>query len=327
MRILVVTETLKGRIKDVTFEAGAFAKRISENTGGEVLQVVLGEAAKKTAEELAGRTGLMSLACDHESVSSYNSDAYKAILSTIIEEREIDMVVCPHSATGWDFAPGLAVALNATCVTAVTDVEFDDGMCFVRQILNGKLEAKVKPADGRRVVVTLMPGAFQFIEEASPSPGKVEEILVGAVDSRIECLGYRTAEKTVDLTAADAIVAAGRGVGEEGVEMIRKLSSHFDNSSIAGSRAICDAGWLPMEYLVGITGQTVSPRLYLACGISGAIQHTSAITGARMIIAINKDPHAMIFNHAHLGVVQDLNRFLPILIEKIEERSHIRDMK
>ena len=125
---------------------------------------------------------------------------------------------------------------------------------------------------------------------------------------------------TVDLSEAQIIISAGKGVGgDEGLQLIRKLAGLFERSSIAASRAVCDSQWLPIEYQVGITGQTVAPKLYMACGISGAVQHTAAISNSRFIVAINKDPNALLFNIAHLGIIQDLHNFLPVLINKIQE--------
>jgi len=181
---------------------------------------------------------------------------------------------------------------------------------------------EVTPAPDSLTVITMMPGSAKPV--AAKPAGSVEKIALEITPGRTRSLGYLEGPKrTLDLTKAEVIVAAGRGLGDpEKIGLVRELAATFDRAAVGASRPVVDAGWLPLEHQVGMTGQTVAPKLYLACGISGALQHTMGMSRSSLIVAINTDPRAPIFSIAHLGVIADLHRFLPILTETIKKKKH-----
>ncbi len=260
---------------------------------------------------------------------------------------------------GADFGPGLAARLGAACITSVEGFRREkDGVVFSRPFLNGKMRMEIVP-EAETTVVTLLPGAFRR-EETRPSPedqagrpgetlrpdtlcdrmpttetgGKgglaapetPEVIPVKDLPLKTRPLGLLPApDEDADLAAAEVIVAAGRGIGgEENLALLRRLASLFSRSALGASRAVCDAGWLPQRLQIGQTGKTVAPRLYIACGISGALQHLAGMRGSQCIVAINRDPRAAIFQAADVAVVEDLVSFLPLLIDACRRRQGIR---
>jgi electron transfer flavoprotein alpha subunit len=211
--------------------------------------------------------------------------------------------------------------LGASCCTGITGFKISDPIRFLRGICGGKIMTEVAPIADTVAVVTMMPGAAK--PKAPAGAGSVKIIHAEVNTAGTRTLGYQEAPpRSLDLAKAEVIVAAGRGIGgPEHLGLIRELAACFDRGAVGASRPVCDAGWLPLEHQVGMTGQTVAPRLYLACGISGAIQHCMGMSRAELIVAINTDPGAAIFKVAHLGIVQDLHRFLPVLISKLRERK------
>lgn len=318
-QVLAVAEHLGGMLKPVSLETCGFSMELAAAVGQKAGAVVLGSPALPLARELADRTGIDVIAADHPLLSDYNAEAWISALTAVLKEIEPSHIIIPHTATGWDYAPRLAVALEGSCHTGVTGFTVDDPPRFIRQICNGKITTEVRPAANGPAVVTVMPGAAKPPEPAGP--GDVEEASVDIGPVRTRNLGVSMAEREgLDLTRADVIVAVGRGIRDpDGLGVIRELASCFDRGAVGASRPVVDAGWLAYEHQVGQTGQTVSPRLYIACGISGAIQHTIGMSSSELIVAINTDPGALIFRTAHLGVVHDLQEFLPVLIEKIRQ--------
>jgi len=192
-------------------------------------------------------------------------------------------------------------------------------------IYNGKIELRLAPLS-HTTVVTVLPGAFKAEKRKSRSPGPVEFYSNRAVPKRTRPLGVkRVRQEDAGLAQADVVVAAGRGLGKvENLAMIRKLADLFPRSAVAGSRPICDQGWMDYKRQVGLTGATVSPKLYLACGISGAIQHTTGMQGSGFVVAISTDPDAAIFDMAHVCIVEDLTTFIPTFLALFEEDEKIR---
>jgi electron transfer flavoprotein alpha subunit len=224
-----------------------------------------------------------------------------------------------HTSRSQDYAATLAVKLDAACVSGIQGLVMQDGVpIFQRAVLGGKYMAGVKAGD-RPVVLTVLPGYFKFEGDASQSE-VVETRQPSLPVTRTRLIEIKESTTEADLTQAATVVAAGRGIGsEENLDLLSRLAALFPKSVVAGSRIVCDAGWLPYHRQVGVTGATVAPELYLACGISGAFQHLAGMSGSRFVVAINRDPHAAIFNAADVGVVEDLNTFLPLLIEAIEK--------
>jgi electron transfer flavoprotein alpha subunit len=319
--ILVVAEHHADQVKPVSLELAAFGRELAQAFGRTVTGVILANPSRPLAESFAQASGLPVLALENENLSCYNAEAYLQGLAMLARERKPDLILIAHTAVGWDFAPRLAVALGGSCSTGITGWKTGDTIKYYRAICGGKIITEVAPLADSVAIVTVMPGAFQ--PKAPEGAGAVELIKVKVDTAGTQTLGYQEAPpRSLDLAKAEVIVAAGRGIGgPEHLGLVRELAACFDRAAVGASRPVCDAGWLPLEHQVGMTGQTVAPKLYLACGISGAIQHTTGMSRAEVVVAVNTDPGAAIFNVAHLGIVQDLHRFLPVLIAKLRSNQ------
>jgi electron transfer flavoprotein alpha subunit len=236
-------------------------------------------------------------------------------LMEILQEEAAAWVCLPHTSMGYDLAPRLAVTLQAACITGVESTR--EGR-LIRAVYGGRFMEEMIPQTPR-VVVTVLPGAFHAREERTGPAGRVRRVDAPFRELPSQTLG--TAEsphRDSSLKDAEVIVSAGRGIGNrENTSLIRRLAAVFPRSAIGASRSACDLGWFEHKHQIGTTGQTVSPRLYMACGISGAFQHVSGMRGSQTIVAINTDPRAAIFRVAHYGIVEDLTSFLPLLIEVV----------
>jgi electron transfer flavoprotein alpha subunit len=232
-------------------------------------------------------------------------------------------VCVAHSSQGQDFAPVLAVELDAACIGGVEAVlPTGEGVGFARPLYGGKIMAGIRPAC-ETAVLAVQPGIFKFTQPASSQAGSVDirSLSAGPLGSR--SLGIKqSATDTAGITEADVVVAAGQGIGDRNnLDLIHQLASMFTKSAVAGSRIVCDLGWLEYRCQVGVTGATVAPRLYIACGISGAIQHLTGIRGSEFIVAINKDPAAAIFQVADICIVEDLTTFIPKIIAACQKSN------
>ena len=314
--IVIIAELEYGAAHPACLEAVHAARALARGEAP-LLIITLGDLVRDAAADLAERTGIDVLALENEHAAGYGAGLWKAALAEAIEPLDPRFVVVPHTARGYDFAPGLAVRLGAACVTAVESVREEEGaIVLTRSAFGGKTLMDIRPPGGR-VVLTVQPGAFHAEEAVPASPGTVTIRHSEAVDTRSRFLGRTAVEgETASLGEAEVIVAAGRGVGKkENMGLIATLASLFPRSAVAGSRAVCDAGWLEYARQVGVTGKTVAPRLYIACGISGTAQHLAGMKNSQTIVAVNTDPGAPIFNVAHYGVVEDLSTFIPLFIE------------
>jgi electron transfer flavoprotein alpha subunit len=275
-----------------------------------------------------------------EALALYSAEAWKGVLAPRLEQMKPRFVCIAHDATGADFAPGLAVRLGAGCITAIENARREGAnVIFRRSLLNGKIKAEVV-SQAETTVLTLLPGMFRGSgggdRETLPPPrsGLLDGRRVGPAQARIislaglplrsRPLGLLPApEKDADLAAAEVVVAAGRGIGkEENLALVRDLAALFSRSALGASRTVCDAGWLPARLQIGQTGKTVTPRLYIACGVSGALQHLAGMRGSQFIVAINSDPRAAIFQAADICIVEDLLVFIPLLIAACKRRRH-----
>ena len=325
--IIIIVEHLQGQVLPRSFELTAFAREIQSIEGGRIAAVVLGQPVRDLAREMAEKTGVDVIGLEHETLKFYNAETYRNVLKQWSEENRPRYVLFPHSATGWDIAPALSISLNASYVPAAISIRRGKGgMVLTRPVLEGRIHTEIELLPDKPAVITLSPGIFSTGEDKQPpKPGKVTILPVDFPEPRSKTLGYQDAPKRkLDLTKAPVIVAAGRGVGsKEKLPLLEELVSLFEGGNLAASRPLCDAGWLSLEHQVGLTGQTVSPRLYIACGISGAIQHTTGMKGSHFIVAINSDPQALIFQTAHCCIARDLHEFLPVLVEKIKKLKGI----
>ncbi len=303
MKLLLIAEFMDGQLLAGWSELLAFSREM----GGESVFFLVG-----TEEHLPACDGKLYLA-DSSAAGEYNPDVHKNLIVDIVEKEQPDMVVFSHSSYGWDLAPRVAFALGASQVSEVVDIA--DGVPVV-PVCNSKLRREVKIKTDQ-AVVTLQAGAFGMQEEPAGTPA-VEKISVDAAGRTI-FTGYEQAESGgVDLAKASVIVSAGRGIGKpENVEMIAGLAKAL-GGEYGASRPVVDSEWVEHNRQVGTTGQTVAPKLYVACGISGAIQHLAGMKKSEFIVAVNTDKDAPVGEVADVLVVADLKQFVPVLTEKIE---------
>ncbi|MGM0452676.1 MAG: electron transfer flavoprotein subunit alpha/FixB family protein [Thermodesulfobacteriota bacterium] len=321
--IAVIAETGSTGIRPVTEEAVACAEQIAQQINGTISVYVLADDPAPGMEQISNAIDTHQvIGIVAEGLTTYNAETYRAVLVRVLSEIEPAYVVIAHTARGIDFAPALAATLDGTCIAGVEKMETAAaGPVFARSILNGKKTARIRP-DTRPAVITVSPGMFR---PKSPQQQTAEKNTrtrpVSHTPVQIRPLGVKpAAADTGSLDTADVIVAAGNGIGEEAnLALVQRLASHFSKSAVAGSRPVCDKQWLPYNRQVGVTGAVVRPRLYIACGISGASQHVAGIREAGFIAAINRDPNAAIFNTADVCIVEELGVFLPILSEQIME--------
>jgi electron transfer flavoprotein alpha subunit len=317
--IVVLAEIQNGHPKPVTYELLNLADQLCGPTGRTVVVVVLGSEATAAARELARDFSGRILAVVNPRLEFYNGELYKSILTRLLPPLEPGLVLAAHTTQGMDFAPGLSVRLGAECLTGVEGLEpSPDRVILLRSMYNGKIQARLS-LRAPLTVVTVQPGAFKAKPAGKATrPGQVETVTSTEEPQLTRTLGLRRSRtESETLSAAEVVVAAGRGLGKkENLTLIKNTADLFPRSAVAGSRPVCDNGWLDYRQQVGLTGATVSPKLYIACGISGARQHTVGMQGSGFIVAISTDPHAAIFNLADIGVVEDLTVFLPIFIEE-----------
>ena len=318
--ILLVAEIQKGKVREASLELVSFARKVGEATGREVKSLVMGQGVQALAEELSKKGGGEVYLADHELLANYTLDAAHAAVKAAIEAASPDVILLSNTPSGWDLAPRVAAGLDAGFVSDCFRIEAEGGeLVFLRRFFNGKLDARMRPTS-LPVVATMQPGATPAY--TGSGDGKVTPLQVSV---SADALGTRFVEikaaaaKGVDLTKADVIVSGGRSLGgpEKFQEVIKPLAEAL-GGAMGASRPVVDAGWLPHEYQVGSSGQIVSPKLYVACGISGAIQHLVGMKTSNFIIAINKDADAPIFEVADLGVVGDLFEVVPKLTEAVK---------
>lgn len=303
MKLLLIAEYRDGELLAGWMELLAFA----EKTGGESVMFLAGND-----EQLPAFDGKLYLA-ESSACGEYNPDVHKQLIMDVVEKEQPEMVVFSHSSYGWDLAPRVAFALKASQVSEVVDIV--DGVPVV-PLCNSKLRREVKIKTDQ-AVLTLQAGAFGLGDEPSGTPA-VEKVSVDGA-GRTVFTGYEQAESGgVDLAKASVIVSAGRGIGKpENVEMIAGLANAL-GGEYGASRPVVDSEWVEHNRQVGTTGQTVAPKLYVACGISGAIQHLAGMKKSEFIVAVNTDKDAPVGEVADVLVVADLKQFVPVLTEKIE---------
>jgi electron transfer flavoprotein alpha subunit len=322
--IVVVAEHAGGQIRPVTHEILAFAKKLQHAAKSKSIKVLLiADEVKDLAQQIADTTGLEVMAVQIPKMATYNGEIYTHALAEILADWHSCFVCIAHTSQGLDYAPALAVKLSAACITGVGEVlEHGGDICFARPLYGGKIIARLKPTS-ETTILTIQPGIFKADRNTPKKSGRVAIKTVSAIVSQSRSLGIKQAEAdTTGIAEANVIVAAGRGVGEkENLAFIYHLAALFTKSAVAGSRIVCDMGWLKYPCQVGVTGATVAPRLYIACGISGAVQHVMGMRNSEFIIAINTDPSAAIFQTADVCIVEDLTAFIPEFIKVYEQTN------
>jgi electron transfer flavoprotein alpha subunit len=318
--ILVIAEQRDGKLNRATWETVAAAQQLA---GGMPIRIaVLGAATGGVAQELAAAAVAEVVVAEHAALDPYTPDAYAAACSALIESAKPTFVLLPHTYQTRDFAPLLAARLRKPLVTDVTGIEGTGaGATFVRPMFQGKLAAHVKPQGGTPALVTIQIGAYRAdaARKGSAAVTKADVRIDAAAIRQKPEPPFREAKQAVDLGQAERIVAVGRGIkSQENIPLAEKLAKAM-GAEVAASRPICDNGWLPMERQIGSSGQTVAPKLYVALGISGAIQHLVGMKGSRTIVAINKDAEAPIFEVADYGIVGDLFEIAPAIVAELEK--------
>ena len=325
MKILVVTEHRQEKWNNTSFETLAAAQQIAKDTRSTVSGLVIGKAVSGLAGELAAKNIADVLLIEHDLLEAYTPDGYCVALSQVISSAKPDLVLFPHTYQVRDFAPKLAAMLGKGMVGDCVGYRNEGSkLVFVRQMFQGKTAADVTFQGDGPWFASFQAGAFRSdLVEAHPSgkaPVNALSVELKPEQIRTKPLDlFKEAKSAVDLTQAPLIVAIGRGIkAPENIPQAEALARAL-GGEIAASRPICDEGWLPMERQIGSSGQTVAPKLYLALGISGAIQHVVGMKGARTIVAINKDQNAPIFEIADYGVVGDIFEVMPALTEALEK--------
>jgi electron transfer flavoprotein alpha subunit len=322
--ILVVVEQREGKLNRVSWETLTAGQALSAETGWPLEAAVVGKGVSALATEVAGKKLAKVYAVESEKLEPYTPDSFSAALKQFIETKQPRLVLMPHTYQVRDFIPKLATAMGRTVISDCIGYKKEgDKLLFTRQMFQGKLAADVSFTADAPWFVTFQNGAFRGDKvESGASAAPVETVKVdigdGVVRNKPQEV-FKEAKQAVDLTQAEIIIAVGRGIKEQKNIDIAKQLAEALGGELAASRPICDSGWLPMDRQIGSSGQTVAPKLYLALGISGAIQHIVGMKGARTIIAVNKDSEAPIFEIADFAVVGNLFDVVPPLIEEVKK--------
>jgi electron transfer flavoprotein alpha subunit len=318
--ILVIAEQRGGKLNRATWETIAAAQL----AGGPVKIAVLGSGVDAVGAEVAAADATEVVVVDSAALGEYTADGYVQALSGLIQQEAPELVFLPHTYQTRDFAPALAARLGRSLVTDVTVVRKQDNtFVYARPVFQGKLNADVAANGPAPHLVTFQIGAYRAdaaARGASAAAVRKADVPIDASAIRQKPEApFKEAKQAVDLSQAERIVAVGRGIkSQENLKVAEQLAQAL-GAEIAASRPICDAGWLPMDRQIGSSGQTVAPKLYVALGISGAIQHLVGMKGSRTIVAINKDLEAPIFEIADYGIAGDLFEVVPAIIAELQK--------
>ena len=308
----------------MSFETLAAGQQIARELGVPVQAAVASASGTELSKELENKQLANAWLVEHTLLEKYTPDAYVLAFRQLIEKINPSIVLLPHTYQVRDFAPRLATALGRLLLSDVTGHRIDDGqLVCVRQLFQGKVNADTRFLSAAPNFASIQAGAFRADKvEAGSAETQVFTPQLDAMQIRTKPLElFRESARDVDLNTAEIIVSVGRGIKEaENIPIVEKLAAAL-GAEMAASRPICDNGWLPMERQVGSSGQTVAPKMYVAVGISGAIQHLVGMKGSRIIVAINKDPEAPIFEVADYGIVGDLFQVVPALVDEIKKQK------
>jgi electron transfer flavoprotein alpha subunit len=322
-KVLIVGEVRDGELRNVSLEAISAGKTVAD--GGEVVGVLLGENVNPLVNSLLHYGADRVVAVNHADLKSYTTDAYQQALLQVIESENPDGLILGHTALGKDVSPRLAMKLNAGLISDAVAIEKDgEEIVFTRPIYSGKAFEKKKVKEGI-VFATIRPNNIPSLEKDETRTGEITYLTVELKDLRTVIKDVvRKATGGVDLSEAKVIVAGGRGVkNKEGFKSLQDLADVL-GGAIGASRGACDADYCDYSLQIGQTGKVVTPDLYFAIGISGAIQHLAGMSNSKVIVAINKDPEAPIFEVADYGIVGDLFEVVPILTEELKSALNVK---
>lgn len=315
--VWVVLEERDGRIGRISWEAVAVGQQLAKQLGLTVNAILPGAQTATLAAQIATKALARAVRLEHPLLAAYTPDAFSLALEQFIRAEQPDYVIFPHTYQVRDYAPALAARFGQVLIGDV--VAIGEGPVFTRQLMQGRLSGDYRHAGGGPCFVSVQSGAFRA-ESAESGAAPIETFTPTLDPSQIRTCPsapFRGSAQTVDLGSAQFIVSVGRGIKEAGnLPLVEALAASL-GAELAASRPICDNGWLPIERQVGSSGQTVSPKLYVAVGISGAIQHLVGMKGSQCVVAINKDPDAPIFEVADYGIVGDLFEVVPALTEAL----------
>lgn len=318
--VLVLAEVRDGGLRNVSLECLAAARRVSD--GGTITAAVFGSKAKEFAETLAHHGADNVVVATDEKLDQYTTDAYFQAFKQVIDKVQPDVILTGHTAVGRDVSPRIAARMGWGLISDCTDVQpADDRIIFTRPIYAGKAFVKKAVKEGT-VFATIRPNNIPAEEADTSRTAQVEELDVAISADSLRTLVKEVVRKTtggVDLSEARIIVSGGRGVkSADGFKVLQELADVL-GAAVGASRGACDAGYCDYSLQIGQTGKVVTPDLYIACGISGAIQHLAGMSNSKVIVAINKDPEANIFNVADYGIVGDLFEVVPMLTEEFKK--------
>ncbi|WP_227937664.1 electron transfer flavoprotein subunit alpha/FixB family protein [Alkalihalobacillus deserti] len=317
-KVLILAETRDGNLRNVSFEALSAAQKIAE--GGEIIAAVLGSGGAEFVSELTQFGANKVYLIEHELLKQYTSDGYSQALTQLFNAVDPDAILMGHTAIGKDLAPRMAARLGLGLVSDITDLTIDGGdVIFTRPIYSGKAFQKKKVIDGK-IFATIRPNNITLVESDPSFTSEQLNFTVEIKDLRtIVKEVVRKAVGGVDLSEAKVVVSGGRGVKSvDGFKVLKELTDVL-GGAIGASRGACDAEYCDYSLQIGQTGKVVTPDLYIACGISGAIQHLAGMSNSKVIVAINKDPEAPIFSVADYGIVGDLFEVVPLLTEEFRK--------
>ena len=314
--IFVLAEHRQGELRDISFEMLTLAGTLDSK----VTAVLLGSGMDDFAAKLAPFADRV-LVVDDPMFESFNTLDHQAALKALIEAEKPHLVIMPNTGQGVDLIPSLAIEMGVPFTTDIIGLEIEgDKPVATRAYYGGKINGRIEFKDGDLYVVGLREGAIPAAEGARSGEIQKVDNPVGAAAEARKFLEYeQPAVGDVDITQSTMLVSLGRGIREDKNVPVMEELAGLIGADVAGSRAVVDAGWLPTDRQVGISGKTVKPKLYLALGISGAFQHVTGMKGSDLVVAINKDPDAPIFQYADFGIVDDLLKVVPALIDKIKE--------
>jgi len=319
--VLVVMEQRGGAWNRTSFETLAAGQQLAGSLGLAVSAAVPGKGVAALAQEAAANKLACVYAVDHALLNSYTADGFTAGLEQLIRKVQPAFVLFPHTYQVRDFAPKLATRFNQVLISDVTAIRSEGGLVLVRQLFQGKLNADVKPGGPAPYFASIQAGAFNAdkLEAGAATVETFTPELAASAIRQHPGEPFRESSGAVDLTAAELIVSVGRGIKEkDNIPLVQELVDAL-GAELAATRPVCDSGWMPIERQVGSSGQTVSPKVYIAIGISGAIQHLLGMKGSKTIVAINKDANAPIFEVADYGIVGDLFEVVPALVEAVRQ--------
>ena len=325
--VWIFAEQRNGEIMPITYELLEVGRKLADALGVELSALLFGNGLRKKAETMLDYELDKIYLVEHPLLAYYRTGPYTRAMVDLVRQKRPEVILMGATSTGRDLAPRVATRLKTGLTADCTGLEIEKGtrnLIQTRPALGGNIMASIISPRHRPQMATVRPRVMKKARPSGNRRGEIIEVKLDFTqeDKMVEVVKFIKEEREIeDLQEAEIIVSGGRGLGKaENFSLIRKLARLL-GGAVGASRAVVDAGWIPSYHQVGQTGKTVQPKLYIACGISGAIQHQVGMRNSEIIVAINKDPNAPIFDIATYGIVQDLHKFLPVLIEKLEDEK------